>query len=154
MRVFGLAHRGTSMWKVLELSISGYETKLDENGIEGSRCVSETIKNPSWGQVRSFVEQLDGDRRDIVDFGGAKGYGLTIGGGPDRFVISVIGDDMGPYSLLGPDLSDEETTIQYGGVTTTDMERKFIVTREQTFQAAEYFYLHGQIDPTLKWHLC
>jgi len=78
---------------------------------------------------------------------------MTIGGGPDRFYVSTIGDDMGPYDLQGPELSDEPARIILGGVA-SDLPRRFHSTRGQALQAAEYFYRHGDIDPSLNWQLC
>jgi hypothetical protein len=141
------------MWKTTFTSISGYEPKKEPGGIEGMRRVEERVDYPTWDQVRAFIERLDGKHCTEMSLEGLNQYVMVVGGGPDRFNVSTIGNDMGPYDLLGPELSDETAKIILGGVA-TDLPRRFISTREQALQAAEYFFHQGQIDPKLNWHLC
>ena len=117
------------------------------------RRINEKVDQPTWDQVLDYISRLEGHRCTEMGIEGPNGYGMTVGGGPDRFCVSTIGDDMGPYDLLGPNQGDKETTIIIGGAKTF-LPVRFISTREQALQAAEYFFHHGQIDPNLNWQLC
>jgi hypothetical protein len=141
-----------SMWKVTSVSLSRYEAKVDPRGIAGYRRVEESMETPSWAAVQQYIERLDGQQCTEMSLDGPHEYHMTIGGGPDRFFVSVIGNDLGPYTLLGPDPSDQPQKMILGGIE-TDVPRRFHATREQTLQAAEYFFYHGQIDPNLNWQL-
>lgn len=140
------------MWNVISSSASIYKAKLDPEGIGGYCRMDESISNPTWDQVKVLFEGVDGYCCTEMDMEGPKRYYMTIGGGPDRFAVTVIGDDMGPCELLGPDSSDETSSIMLGGVK-SDLPRRFIALRDQVIQAAQYFYHHGKLDPALNWHL-
>jgi hypothetical protein len=127
--------------------------KEKPEGIEGVSRVDSSIRNPTWDQVGALIHQLDGVLCSEVSIEGPNRYGMTIGGGPARFYVSTIGEDMGPYDLLGPDPSDETERIVLGSQL-TELPRRFLSTKNQALRAAEYFFYHGRVDPALNWHLC
>jgi hypothetical protein len=133
------------MWTIIRTSVSTYD---DHN-----RRIDESIEYPTWNQIQSFVMRLDGSLHTEMNIEGLNRYGMAIGGGLDRLTVTVIGEDMGPYVLLGPDSSDETAKIVFGGVL-SDLPRRLIVPRKQVLQAAEYFYRNGKTDPNLNWQLC
>jgi hypothetical protein len=137
--------REGTVWAIMQASISTYDRQ--------NRRVDEVVKNPTWDQCRAFIDRLDGSQRTATSIEGPNGYVITIGVGPDRFYVSTIGEDMGPYDLLGPDPSEEPATVILGGVE-TNLPRRLLTTRAQALQAGEYFYHHGKPDPELNWQLC
>ena len=140
-------------WKVTSCLISTSQAEVEEEGVAGMRRVDEPIVNPTWPQVQAFVERLDGKAYTDMAIEGPNRYVMAIGGGPDLFCVSAIGNDMGPYDLLGPEKTDETGKIILGGIL-TDMPRKYFATKEQALQAAKYFFCHGGVDPALEWQLC
>ncbi|MCZ2341086.1 MAG: hypothetical protein LC104_04725 [Bacteroidales bacterium] len=132
------------MWKIARSSTSYYDSR--------NRRIDEPVDTPSWSQVADLIGSLDGKTRTEMDIEGVDDQSMTIGGGPDLFIVTVLGSDYGPYELLGDDLSDEMAWIVVGGVN-TEMPRRFLVSRQQVAQAANTFFLTGQLDPNLSWHL-
>lgn len=132
------------MWKVARSTTSFYDSHNRRN--------DELVGTPSWSQVNALIGSLDGKTRTEMGIEGVDGQSMTIGGGPDLFVVSVLGNNYGPYELLGDDLSDEIAWIMVGGVN-TEMPRRYLVKRQQVVQAANTFFLTGRIDPKLSWHL-
>lgn len=141
------------MWKIDSCSLSRYVTKQDPSGIQGRQRIDEGTDDPTWDTVEAYFAMLDGHACSEMSLDGPKGRGMTLGGGPDRYCVSTIGDDFGPYDLQGPDLSDEPALIILGGVQSF-LPRRFHSTRDHAIQAARYFYDHGDVDPRLDWHLC
>jgi hypothetical protein len=139
-------------WTVESVLVSTYRVKTDLAGIEGLCRVDEAITNPTWANVQALIANADGTSQE-VSIDGPNGYGMTIGGGPNHYYVSAIGNDMGPYDLLGPDPSEEQGEIIIGG-SVTYMPRRFFASREQALQAATFFFEHGSVDPSMNWQLC
>ena len=141
------------MWKAESVVASSYRPKPEHVGIEGNCRVDESIPAHSWSQVAAFFEATPNAPYIEVSIQGPNRCAMTVGGEPNRYYVSVIGDRMGPFDLLGPDPSDETAKILLGGVI-SDLPRRFIATRQLALKAAHYFFAHGELDPELKWHLC
>lgn len=132
------------MWKIIKGSISRYDTQ---------NCrVDSNIIDPNWKQIESLIDKLDGDIHSEMDMEGSNARVMTIGGGAEFYVLTVIGEDFGPYELLGPDKIDEINVIIVGGVE-THIPRRFLATKTQILRAAEFFYHQGELTPDLDWYL-
>jgi hypothetical protein len=132
------------MWKVC----TAFVDCEDSEGAK--RCTR--FDNPNWSQVAAIIESYGDERRLSIGIDGPKGYTMFTEGFRNDFILTTIGDDMGPYELLGPDSSDQTKPILVGGVL-TDLPRKFVATRNDALKAISYFFSHGKLDPDLNWHL-
>lgn len=130
------------MWQILNATLEQYDDNIHR--------VLTNVDNPTWDDVRKMVEKLNDKRSSDLGIGGPRGLSMDISGEPDRFLVSVIGDEFGPFTLLGPDQTDEEVIVIAYGVETA-FPRRFIVTRGQVMTAAHSFVLNGTLSPDLSW---
>jgi hypothetical protein len=114
--------------------------------------LDETVANPDWATVDGFFDRLT--ELYTMTLIGPNQSVMTVVGGADQFYVSVIGDHMGPYDLIGPDSSNTGLTNMVLGGVKSEIPLRFLTTREQAHQAMEYFCRHNSIDPTLNWQLC
>lgn len=132
------------MWK----ACTAFVCCEDNEG--GKQCLR--VDNPTWNLIAVIIQANGIDRYLSVRIDGPKGYTMFTEGVGNDFILTTIGDDMGPCELLGPDQNDQTVPILVSGIL-TDLPRKFVAGRNDSLQAVEYFFNHGKIDPDLKWHL-
>jgi hypothetical protein len=132
------------MWKVC----TAFVDCEDNEGAK--RCMR--LDDPTWGQVAAIIESYGFDRRLSIRIDGPKGYTMFTEGLGSEFILTTIGDDMGPYELLGLEPSEQTRPILVSGIL-TDLPRKFVAERKDALQAIQYFFNHGKIDPDLNWQL-
>lgn len=120
----------------------------NQPGIVGKRRNCETINNPTWSQVAILFNVLDGFDCTELTIEYSDGNRMAIAGGGDGYYVSVIGDSLGPYDLIGPNQTDEATIVITGEVE-SHLPSRLISTYNQAILATEYFYRHGSIHPAL-----
>ena len=106
----------------------------------------------AWEQIRSAIENLDGQRRTEVSIArrGTETH-VSISGGPDRFLISAAIHNDIFYDFTDPS-ADPATTLRIcsGGqfVTVSARETADLPT---ALQIAKSFSETGEIDPDFVW---
>jgi hypothetical protein len=129
----------------------------------------EKIKNPDWKQIKSYLDQVDGDRRrdhnyfdtlcltnpDIGDM-------LVTGGneidGRRMYAVSFFPiefDYRVQYNLANPEVStrgEEYEMITTEGVG-VDHNKEWLVEYNSMIQAFKHFFETGKRDDTLIWEL-
>lgn len=133
------------MWKLHSASSSVYD--------EQNRRVDKVLETPELDAVVKLLDDLDGARCSEACLTGPNGFVMVVGGGPELFNISVIGNDFGPYELLGPEDLEETVSIVIGGQQ-VDFPRRFLSQKDAIVAAASYFHQHGKLDPALQWEAC
>lgn len=117
---------------------------------EGPQTRRERVPSPSVAGLRDRLAILDGDKVDAVwveiDCVGS----LSVGGGPDRFVVVSFPTDGSSSHIEVDNPQEERVELQVGGQTGI-YAGTMVLNREEAFSIAEQFLISGKYDPTLKW---
>jgi len=105
--------------------------------------------NPDWQTAEARIRSLNGKERDQVVLVMDDETSLLIGGGPDVFVCSVM-TVKGEYQIANPRLSKDQVVKVMNGQLT-----EYVAAHTSDFEnvllAAKWFFLNGDIDPSLSW---
>jgi hypothetical protein len=111
---------------------------------------SLVIHSPEWKQVSDMVDCMDGEEYTELVVKGAGDRNMTIGGGGDRFIATILGPDFGPMDLKAGTACDDIVKIRIGGADTY-MPSIFVSEKNRLLQALKFFYSSGEADPSLEW---
>ncbi|KYQ88010.1 MULTISPECIES: hypothetical protein [Thermoactinomyces] len=127
----------------------------------------EKIKNPDWNQIKSYLDQVDGDRRrdhnflDALclinpDIGEMNVFGGNEIDGRRLYAIIFFPaecDYEKQYMLLNPEVQtrgEEYELITNEGVG-IDFNKEWLVEYDPMIQAFKHFFETGKLDDTLEW---
>jgi len=117
---------------------------------EGRKTKRERIDFPSVAVLRGRLAGLDGDKVDAV-WVEVDGVGsLSVGGGPDNFVVVSFPADGSSSHIEADNLQAGRVELQVGGQTGV-YPSAMVLSRKLAFSIAEHFLLSGAYDPALKW---
>jgi hypothetical protein len=127
----------------------------------------EKIKNPDWKQIKSYLDQVDGDRRrdhnflDALclinpDIGEMNVFGGNEIDGRRLYVIIYFPAEFDyekQYMLLNPEVQtrgEEYELITNEGVG-IDFNKEWLVEYDPMIQAFKHFFETGKLNDTLEW---
>lgn len=117
----------------------------------------EVISNPSWDQVHSILDQLDGYNLDHVSLLSDQAGDLMIAGGDEyngvRLYYLSYYDDGYSEELVNSSVSemDEEyinITVQKVG---TDILKRYLVEYKDMIKAVKHFFETGEFTEDQVW---
>lgn len=118
-----------------------------------NRKIPIAIPDQDWDLDITPLDLLDGVVKTEMSLDFSSQFNMLIGGGGGYYIVTVIGDNFGPYQLLGPHRNGNTMCVRFGGVD-SDMPSKYVVMREHALQAARYFRSSMALMPDLEWELC
>jgi hypothetical protein len=127
-----------------------FDTKIELEIWEGVICKRELLSAATPPALREALARLDGDRIDSVWIE-IEGIGaLTVGGGPNGFVVVAFPVDGSSSHLVVDDDDGCSVSLQVGGQV-GNYPRAMVLTAEHASAIAENFLLSGSFDPSLRW---
>lgn len=121
---------------------------LDAHGYTPSvDCATVSIKT-----VEAGIRRLDSKTYTALYMEGEGASKLSIGGGPDAYVVMFLGDEeeQSSWMLVGDANASGEATLIVGGQD-GEFPQAWIVDFDAAVQAAAFFLESGEMDPWLTW---
>jgi hypothetical protein len=117
---------------------------------EGPRPQRECVENPSVSVLHERLSGLDGNRTDCLSIE-VDGVGaLSVGGGPDKFlVISFPADGSSAHVETGVP-QPGQVELRLGGQQGA-YARDMVLPAHLAFPIAERFLSAGEYDRSLRW---
>ena len=117
---------------------------------DGPRTKRERVASPSVAVLRGRLASLDGNKVDAV-WVDVDGVGsLSVGGGPDNFVVVSFPADGSSSHVEADNPLAGSVELQVGGQTGA-YPGVMVLSSELAFSIAERFLISGAYDPALKW---
>lgn len=111
----------------------------------------EMHRDPTWAQVRSAIDLLDGKAVSMVRLSTLAGTSLSIGGGQDdQYVVSGLRGSGASTPLMDPVQTGEDVGVREGRADRV-FAANMVVTKALVIRAAEVFFRNGSFDPALSW---
>ena len=111
------------------------------------------ISKPKWEQVVALILAMDGKRRTLVglsDKEGSDHYMLVAGKWDGRYLVNATKDNMAFVSLIDTTRPTQKKLLYVGGQDGEFDEQK-CVPLSWALEAAEHFYLTGEMKSTMNW---
>jgi Immunity protein Imm1 len=104
-----------------------------------------------WAAIEAAILQLDGDRHTVVTLEAENEAHMSVGGGPEQYVVyATLDNEDFPY-LFDPSRSAEsEETIVVGGQAGIYPAR-MCVNLATVLKAARTFAERGQMESSVVW---
>jgi hypothetical protein len=81
----------------------------------GNQNEGDLIENPSWNQVEKAIRELDGENQTLVTLGVNEDTYMSIGGGKNKYIVTVTFDNFNFYILIDSAKSEQIETLIVGG---------------------------------------
>lgn len=112
---------------------------------------SSTIDEPSWDQVKQAIVALDGIVKTIVTLSkNDETYMMVCGQWENLYMVNASFNNENFFSLIDPRRSPRKVILFVGGQN-GDFEENKCISRSQALDAAEHYYLTGELKGTLPW---
>jgi hypothetical protein len=107
----------------------------------------------SLPDIETAVRSLNGADRTLLVVELPSGATITVGGGPDRFVVEVAGNENDRWNVLDPRSPEGRVDLVVGGEV-VDAPARLCVDREVALEAVRTFVSeNGARSPRLQWTL-
>jgi hypothetical protein len=110
----------------------------------------ELITDPEWERVGKAIKELNGKEHTVICLEGEKQTHMTIGGGPDVFVLYATGDHETFFTAVDPGKRGETVEISVGQQT-NKYPAELLVAKEVVLKAAKTFAETGKLEPSVPW---
>jgi hypothetical protein len=105
----------------------------------------------SLQDIETAVRSLDGADHTLLVVELPSGATITVGGGPDRFVVEIAGDEHERWTVLDPRRPEGTVELVVGGER-VDPPARLCVDRETALEAVHTFVSeHGARSARLPW---
>ncbi len=81
----------------------------------GNKNKGDFIENPSWSQIETAIRELDGESKTLVTLGIDEDTFMSIGGGANKYIVTVTFDNCNFYVLIDSPKSEQIQTLVVGG---------------------------------------
>ena len=110
----------------------------------------DLIADPEWERVLEAIRDMNGKEHTLICLEGERKKHLTIGGGPDVFVVYATGDEEAFFTAIGPDKAGGTVDMTVGQQT-AKYSAELLVAQEVVVKAAKLFVETGELDRTVLW---
>jgi Immunity protein Imm1 len=110
----------------------------------------ELITDPEWERVGKAIKELNGKERTIICLEGERKTHMTIGGGPQVYVVYATGDHETFYTAISPSKSGDSVEVAVG----QQLARytpELLVGQDVVLKAAKLFAEKGELEPSVHW---
>lgn len=111
--------------------------------------VGSAIAKPGWSEVLTALALLDGETHTLLSLEHGSGTTLQVGGGPSRFVVQWLSDQL-CWCATSASPPSEPVILAAGGQA-GEYPPEVCATAQQARIAAETFFLSGARSPKLSW---
>jgi hypothetical protein len=116
----------------------------------GNQNEGDLIENPSWNQVEKAIRELDGENQTLVTLGVNEDTYMSIGGGENKYIVTVTFDNFNFYILIDSTKSEQIETLVVGGQK-ANYPANQCVDLLHCLLAARTFIEVGKLDDLLTW---
>lgn len=107
------------------------------------------IPDPSWADIESALEQMDGNRRTQVGIVIAEDHHMIVGGGPDGYVLSCqCGEKI--FSLCKPEREGNGVRSVVCGER-ADFPEDEVIAWDAVLAAASAYFDRAELATNLQW---
>ena len=110
----------------------------------------ELVTDPEWERVGEAIKEMNGKEHTIICLQGESKIHMTIGGGPDVFVVYASDDDETFYTAFDSGKSGGSADLNIGQQT-NKYPVELLVGKDVVLKAAKLFAEKGELDPNVSW---
>jgi len=110
----------------------------------------ELVTDPEWERVGEAIKEMNGKEHTVICLQGESKIYMTIGGGPDVFVVYASDDDETFYTAFDPGKSGGNADLNVGQQT-NKYPLELLVGKDVVLKAAKLFAETGELDPNVSW---
>ena len=110
----------------------------------------ELITDPEWERVGEAIKEMNGKEHTIICLEGDGRLQMTIGGGPDVFVVYATADQETFFSAVDPQKSGDNVEITVGQQT-NKYPTELLVGKDVVLKVAKLFAETGKLEPNVLW---
>jgi hypothetical protein len=116
------------------------------------RLDNQVLKDVDLEAAEIAVRALNGVDRTLAQIELAGGSTLTVGGGPDRFLVECAENETDRWCVVDPLKGEEVVDIVLGGSLVDDFPARLCVTLEVVLEAVQVFIAEdGKRSQRLLW---
>ncbi len=115
----------------------------------GNKNEGDIIENPNWNQIETAIRELNGESKTLVTLGVDEETYMSIGGGAEKYIITVTFDNFNFYILI--DLNSEQIETLVVGGQKGNYPANQCVDLLHCLLAARTFAELGKLDALLIW---
>ena len=110
----------------------------------------ELITDPEWERVGEAIKEMNGKEHTIICLQGEGKIHMTIGGGPDAFVVYATGDHETFFTAVDPGKGAGSVEITVGQQANR-YPADFLVGKDVVLSAAKLFAETDKLEPNVHW---
>jgi len=110
----------------------------------------ELVTDPEWERVGEAIKEMNGKEHTIICLEGESKVHMTIGGGPDVFVVYATGDQETFFAAVDPGKSGGSVELTVGQQT-NKYPTELLVGKDAVLKAAKLFVETGELEPNVYW---
>ena len=110
----------------------------------------ELITDPEWERVGEAIKEMNGKEHTLICLEGERKIHMTIGGGPDAFVVYATGDHETFFTAVDPGKGGGSVEINVGQQT-NKYPVELLVGKDVVLKAAKLFTETGKLEPNVYW---
>jgi hypothetical protein len=110
----------------------------------------ELVTDPEWERVGKAIKELNGKEHSIICLEGEGKMHMTIGGGPERFVVYATGDHETFFTAIDPGKSGGSVEVAVGQQV-GQYPPELLVSQDVVLKAAKLFVEKGKLEPGVHW---
>ena len=124
-------------------------TVLFGDSWNGSDNAEWSMDYPSQDNIASSILRLGNNQYTSI-FIEVDGTTLSVGGGPQLFLVMILKDGNTVRTLKGTPSGSETMVLNIGGQQSV-YQITMLACQQLALSSARYFLEHGTPDPTLDW---
>ena len=110
----------------------------------------DLVTKPEWKRVLEAIGEMNGKEHTLICLEGETKKHLTIGGGPDVFVVYATGDEEPFFTAIDPAKAGDSVEMTVGQQT-AKYPADLLVGKEVVLKAAKLFAETGKLEQTVHW---
>lgn len=110
----------------------------------------ELVTDPEWERVREAIREMNGKEHTLICLEGERKTHMTIGGGPDVFVVYASGDEEAFFTVIDPGKGGGNLEIIVGQQM-GKYPMELLVGKDVVLNTAKLFAETGKLDPSVAW---
>lgn len=110
----------------------------------------DLVADPEWERVLEAIREMNGKEHTLICLEGERNSHLTLGGGPNVFVVYATGDEETFFTAIDPAKAGGSLEITVGQQT-AKYPAELLVGKEVVLKAAKLFAETGKLDPGVVW---
>ena len=110
----------------------------------------DLVVDPEWERVLEAIREMNGREHTLICLEGEGKTHLTLGGGPDVFVVYATGDAETFFTAIDPANAGDSVEMTVGQQT-AKYPADLLVGNDVVLKAAKLFAETGKLEQTVHW---